>query len=309
MDEELRQRLVRQQYHIAGGHSAVKLCHWMRESILRGRMCYKQAFYGIKSHRCLQMTPVVNDCTHSCTFCWRITGFEGGPQAWDEPREMMDELVRQQCLMVTGFPGDSRCDRAKYEEAREPKHVAISLAGEPTLYPRLGELISECHRRGMSTFLVSNGTMPEVLENLDPLPTQLYVTVAAPNKDVYRKVCRPRISDGWERIGRTLELLPSMSTRTVIRHTLVAGENLGWVDEYARLDEIADPTFIEPKGFVFVGSARLRMTIANMPSHATVKEFGVELASKLGLELLNEKPDSRVVLLGEGGIDTMLKFD
>ncbi|MGD1061506.1 MAG: 4-demethylwyosine synthase TYW1 [Methanomassiliicoccales archaeon] len=309
MDEELRQRLSRQQYHIVGNHSAVKLCHWMRESILKGRMCYKQAFYGIKSHRCLQMTPVVNDCTHSCTFCWRITGFEGGLQDWDEPREMMDELVRQQRLMVTGFPGDPRCDRTKYEEARDPKHVAISLAGEPTLYPRLGDLIAECHRRGMSTFLVSNGTVPGILAELDPLPTQLYITVAAPNKDVYRSVCQPRIADGWEKIMGTLELLPSLGTRTVIRHTLVDGQNLGWVDEYAELDGVADPTFIEPKGFVFVGSSRLRMTIANMPSHQKVKEFGMSLADRLGLGLLNEKADSRVVLLGEQGARTELDLE
>jgi tRNA wybutosine-synthesizing protein 1 len=301
MDEELRRRLVKQQYHLAGEHSAVKLCHWMRQSLLRGRMCYKQAFYGISSHRCLQMTPVVNDCTHSCTFCWRITGFEGGPQDWDEPREVMDELVRQQKLMVTGFPGDPRCDMAKYEEAREPRHVAISLAGEPTLYPRLGELIAECHRRGMTTFLVSNGTMPDVLEKLDPLPTQLYVTVAAPNEEVYRRVCQPRIPDGWEKILRTLETLPSLGTRTVIRHTLVDGYNLGWVDEYAKLDKLADPTFVEPKGFVFVGSSRNRMTIANMPSHQKVRDFGSDLASKLGLRLLNEKADSRVVLIGKEG--------
>ena len=125
--------------------------------------------------------------------------------------------------------------------------------------------------KGMTTFLVTNGTLPEALEKLDPLPTQLYVTLAAPNPEVYKRLCVPRIPDGWERLMRTLELMPSLSTRTVIRHTLVKEWNIGWEDEYARLDALADPTFIEPKGYVFVGDSRRRMRMANMPSHAEIR--------------------------------------
>src|SRR5579872_7168493 len=39
-------------------------------------------------------------------------------------------------------------------EAGKPKHVAISYDGEPTMYTRLPELISEFRKRGISTFLV-----------------------------------------------------------------------------------------------------------------------------------------------------------
>lgn len=100
--------------------------------------------------------------------------------------------------MVSGFGGDPRCSKEMWLEAREPKQVAISLSGEPTLYPMLGDFIELCKRRGMTTFLVTNGTTPEILEKLDPLPTQLYVTVAAPNEEVYKRICVPRIPDGWE---------------------------------------------------------------------------------------------------------------
>ena len=92
----------------------------------------------------------------------------------------------------------------------------------------------------------------------------------------------------------------------VIRHTLVQELNLGWEEEYAVLDRIADPTFVEPKGFVFVGDSRKRMSIDNMPSHARVTEFGRKLAGLLGMELLKEKADSRVVLLGEANESTEL---
>jgi tRNA wybutosine-synthesizing protein 1 len=307
MREELRLKLDKQQYKMGGELSAVKLCHWMKQSMLHERHCYKQEFYGIHSHRCLQMTPVVHDCTHECIFCWRVRGFEDEEKHWDEPVQMLDRLIEQQRLLVTGFKGDPRCSPRMYQEAREPRHVAISLAGEPTMYPYLGELIAECHRRGLSTFLVTNGTFPEVLERLDPLPRQLYVTVAAPNEAIYKEICQPRIPDGWQRLMRTLELLPSLGTRTVIRHTLVQGFNMGHEEEYAALDRIAGPTFIEPKGFVFVGDSRKRMSMSNMPSHASVREFAQRLGGLLGMCLLKERSDSRVVLLGKAGAKVELE--
>jgi len=285
-----------------GNHSGVKLCHWMRQSLLFGRECYKQTFYGIESHRCLQMTPTINQCTQNCLFCWRYQGFtELEIENPDDPEFILEESIKAQRKLITGFKGDERCDQRKWREANDPKHVACSLTGEPTLYPRLGEFFETCHKRGMTTFLVTNGTNPEALEKLDPLPTQLYISVVAPNKDIYKKLTRPLIPDGWERLQRTLELLPSLDTRTVIRHTLVNGWNMdeAYIDEYAKLDEKASPMFIEPKGFVLVGQSRQRMTLNNMPSHEQVMSFGKKLADKLGYFFANEKEDSRVVLLSK----------
>jgi len=219
-------------------------------------------------------------------------------ERWSEPEAMLDACIEEQRKLVSGFGGDQRCSREMWKEAREPKQVAISLSGEPTLYPYLGDLIELCHRRGMTTFLVTNGTYPEVLEKLHPLPTQLYVTVAAPNVEVYKRLCVPRQPDGWERLMRTLELFPSLDTRTVVRHTLVKGWNMGWEDEYARLDSIADPMFIEPKGYVFVGDSRRRMHMDNMPSHADIVEFSRRLGERLGMDILKERKDSRVLVQG-----------
>jgi len=53
MDKEYRALLEKQQYRIYRDHSAVKMCHWLKESLIHGRSCYKQDFYGIRSHRCL----------------------------------------------------------------------------------------------------------------------------------------------------------------------------------------------------------------------------------------------------------------
>ncbi len=300
MDKELEKILKKQKYGIVGNHSGVKLCHWMRQSLLFDRECYKQSFYGIDSHRCLQMSPALNNCTHMCLFCWRHQGFnEDMPQDVDDPSFILDKSIETQRRLITGFKGDERCDLKKWEEANKPNMVACSLSGEPTLYPKLGEFFEECHKRGMTTFLVTNGTNPKALENLSTLPTQLYVSVIAPNKKVYKKLCSPLISDGWERIIETLKLLPSLDTRTVIRHTLIDGWNMkkDYLKEFAELDGLADPMFVEPKGYVFVGYSRKRMKISNMPSHEKIEDFGNRLSNLLGYELTLKKPKSRVVLL------------
>ena len=40
--------------------------------MLRGRGgCYKHAFYGIESHRCMETTPSLA-CANKCVFCWRL---------------------------------------------------------------------------------------------------------------------------------------------------------------------------------------------------------------------------------------------
>ena len=96
---------------------------------------------------------------------------------------------------------------------------------------------------------------------------------------------------------KTLELLPSLDTRTTIRHTLVKGWNMVDIPDYARLDRMAEPMFIEPKAYVFVGSSRLRMTLANMPSFDEVLAFAKKLAEETGYQLADIQKCSRVCLL------------
>jgi tRNA wybutosine-synthesizing protein 1 len=301
MDEDLKRLLERQHYRVIGSHSGVKVCHWMRQKLLYGRVCYKETFYGIQSHRCLQMTPMLDGCTQNCLFCWRVKGFSSDTKSrdYDEPEMILRESISAQKPLISGFKGDSRCDQELWNEALKPNQVAISLSGEPTLYPHLGEFIKLCHKNKMTTFLVTNGTTPHILEKLDPLPTQLYVTIAAPDEDIMKKLCAPMIPKAWELLNETLEILPSLNTRRVIRHTLVHGWNLGHEKQYAKLDEKAQPLLIEPKGFVFVGGARQRMSMDNMPSHDKVRDFGEKLGSHLGFDILSERKDSRVVLLGD----------
>jgi len=140
------------------------------------------------------MTPSVFYCTQQCLYCWRAQSGDLGIKwnelklpKWDSPEEVVDGCIKAQLEILSGYKGNPKTNKRKLEEAFNPKHAAISLAGEPTLYKPIGELIKVFHKRGFTTFLVSNGTLPSVLANLDEEPTQLYISVSAPNKNTLNR--------------------------------------------------------------------------------------------------------------------------
>jgi tRNA wybutosine-synthesizing protein 1 len=292
--------LERSGYRFVGKHkhSAVKVCHWTRKSLLGMGFCYKQQFYGIQSHRCLQLTPSLPFCDHRCIFCWR--NIDVTLQEWvggvDDPAEILDGAIAFQRQLLSGFKGNPNVDKRKWKEAQEPKHCAISLAGEPTMYPKISDFIEECHRRGTTTFLVTNGLHPKVLEGITE-PTQLYISIVAPDEETYKLVCQPKVEDGWKRLNESLEIMPSLTCRKVIRLTLVKGLNLKDVGGYAKLIEKARPDFVEPKAYMCVGYSRSRLGIDNMPSFDEIKGFALELSKETGYLLADESEPSRVVLL------------
>ena len=313
ISDGLIQALKNQKYHVVGRHSAVKRCRWLYESLIHDRPCYKQKFYGIKSHQCVQMTPAVVYCTLHCRFCWRLQSGdlefrwdEMDLPEWEGPKEVVEGCVREQLRILSGYKGNPKTNVEKYKEALTPKHAAISLAGEPTLYSHLEGLIHEFHERGFTTFLVTNGTVPRALSQLNEEPTQLYVSVSAFDRETYVKTCRPQIPDAWERLNETLSLLPSFKCPTVIRITLVRNLNLKHPKLYARLIESANPTYVEPKAYMHVGFSRLRLGFENMPTHREIRSFATELSEEMSYNILDEAEESRVVLLSR--LEKPIKF-
>ncbi len=225
----------------------------------------------------------------------------------DDPEFILEESIKAHKRLLTGFKGNPDVSSERWEESQDPKHIAISLTGEPTLYTRLGEFIALAKKRGISTFLVTNGTLPMVLERLDPLPTQLYISVAGPTKQVFNDVLNPAMGNAWENFNRTLELLPSLNTRKVIRHTLVKDVNFPFLEEYTEMDRIASPDFVESKGYVHVGQSIARLSQDNMPSHDSIVEFSRNLANNLGYTYTAERRESRVALISKD--PSMSKID
>jgi len=250
------------------------------------------------------MTPSLYSCTQECLFCWRaqsgdlqVTWDEMKNPSKDTPEEIVEGCFRAQAKILTGYKGNEKTNWRKFQEAQRPKQVAISLTGEPMLYQPLGELIRTFHQRGLTTFLVSNGTLPSKLSTLSQEPTQLYISVCAPNEQVYKQVCRPLFPDAWAKLNETLGLLQSFRCPTAIRMTLVKEHNMSLVNEYAKLVEKANPTYIEAKAYMHIGFSNLRLGFDRMPMHEEVKDFAAQLAEKTGYKVIDEAPESRVVLL------------
>jgi tRNA wybutosine-synthesizing protein 1 len=292
----------KQGYRIVGKqqHSAVKICRWTKESLRHGRFCFKQKWYDIESHRCLQCTVSLS-CLNRCIYCWRtfhpVFEKEMNKKNIDEPSEIIDELIKAQRLLLTGFKGNEKADKKKWEEAQNPTNAALSLIGDSILYPRFSELLEEFHKRKFSTFLVTKGISPEKLKNLEVEPTNLYISLCAPDEDTYMKVDNPLVKDGWKRLNESLKLMKSFDCRKIIRLTLVKDLNMKDPEKYAKLILKAESDFVEAKGYMWVGESQKRLSMDSMPFHEEIVKFAKKLSEFTGYEIKDEFKPSRVVLL------------
>ena len=73
-----------------------------------------------------------------------------------EAVELHQSMIRE----AKGIPG-VKPDR--WQEAMTVKHCALSLVGEPIMYPRINELVRELHARHISSFLVTNAQVNNVV--------------------------------------------------------------------------------------------------------------------------------------------------
>ncbi|MHA1831588.1 MAG: 4-demethylwyosine synthase TYW1 [Candidatus Helarchaeota archaeon] len=295
--------LKKQKYHIIGHHSAIKKCRWTHNSLIKNEPCYKEKFYGLKSHRCLQMSPSVIWCTNNCLYCWRVRPQDklfpfNNPKYIDDPEYILDGCYYEWKRILSGYKPSSnkKVSWEKWNEAQNPFSIAISLSGEPTLYPNLNGLIEASFKRGLKVFLVSNGTRPDVIKSLFP-PSQLYISLSAPNKKIYGKTCWPSFKTNWDNLQMSIELLSTFTNPTTIRLTLVKGLNMTNPEEYAKIILKGNPTYIECKGYVNVGNSRKYLTMENMPFHYEIVEFAKKIAEFTGYNIIDDHPPSRVVLL------------
>ena len=293
----LAELLKKQGYHIIGEHSAIKPCLWLGRSIKAQGACYKSHFYGVSSHLCMQMTPCIT-CNQRCLHCWRPVEETFTIKEWDRPQAIIDGCLREQRRFISGYGGIPETDKENWKASFEPRHAAISLVGEPTLYPYLEELVAGLKGLGMTTFIVTNGTRPEVLENITP--GQLYMSLDAPDRETYLKTCNP-VVDLWDKVNESLEILGQRDSRRALRLTLVKGLNMKDPEGYASLIKKAKPDYIEVKAYMHLGYSRNRLPREAMPKHEEVLEFARKVADASGYRLASDVELSRVALLSKDG--------
>lgn len=308
---ELVQLLKKQRYHIVGRHSAVKACKWLHDSLVHNRVCYKEKFYNIKSHRCLQMTPAVLSCLTHCIYCWRVMPEDvgrdwdetfGGP--WDGPEEILEGCLQEQRRLLSGYKDQvlsGKMKKEKYKEALNPNMVAISLSGEPTLYPKLGALMDLFKRRGFTVFLVTSGVLPQALERLSTEPSQLYISLTAPDSESHEKINRPLSPKLWQPLMNTLELSKSFHCPVVLRITAIRGLNMDHPEKFSKLVDLTNCSYVEVKAYMHLGFSTNRLTRKHMPDIEEIEEMGEKISKQSGLSIVGKSEESRVVLLSRSG--------
>jgi tRNA wybutosine-synthesizing protein 1 len=227
------------------------------------------------------------------------------PELVDEPDVIVEHLMAERKKLINGFYGHEKNDRKKLDESLFPVHYAISLSGEPTMYPKLPQLIKYLRRlpATKSIFLVTNGQEPEMLQRLadeDSLPTQLYLSTNASNKRMFYLVNRPRHRDAWERWWKSLRFLSTANTRTVLRMTLIRQYNdaTKFIDEFAEMIQQGNPHFIELKSYMHIGMSTQRLEAENMLEMKEIRSFSEQMCFKLhDYSVMDESEISRIVVL------------
>ena len=316
---DVRKILEKMNYALVGETSAVQICRWTKNAIRGDGVCWKEKFYGISCTGCCQFSPSVMWCENQCLHCWRPIELNLGTELpnIDDPVKILDGIVEARKKLLIGFKGRKGVDIKKLEDAFVPKLWTTSLSGEPTLYPRLGEMFKEIRRRGAVSFLVTNGLNPEVLNGFtkDELPTQITISTNASNEKLFNIWHRSTKKNAWKKFNESLDVLHGLKgkVRRVVRLTLVkkgAGKfgditNMSEknVGEYCDLIKKVEPDFVHIKGFMSVGYARARMGYDKQPWFNEVKEYALKIKDRLDeYEIGGEDERSCVVMLSKSGI-------
>ena len=301
-------QLKKAKYGVAD-HSTVELCHWTKKSFKHEGSCYKHKFYGISTHRCMEFSPAGMHCENRCVYCWRPMEFYDSlkmePEHVSEPEEILRKLMEERKKLIMGYYGDSRNDKQRLDESLLPSHYAISLSGEPTMYPKLPELIKYLNslKETKSVFLVTNGQEPDMIQRLqdeDALPTQLYLSTNAADYESFMRINKPKYEDSWERWNKTLSMLKDLNTRTVLRITLIRDYNnqKHMIPAFAKMFEEASPHFIEIKSYMHIGRSTNRLEYSNMLEMDEVKNFSQEIVSNSKIfSIMDESLVSRIIVL------------
>ncbi len=302
------EQLKKAKYGVAD-HSTVELCHWTKKSFKNEGDCYKHKFYGISTHQCMEFSPAGMHCENRCVYCWRPMEFydslQMDPEKVAEPEDILANLMKERKKLIMGYYGDSRNDFQKLDESLLPAHYAISLSGEPTMYPKLPELIRylKSLKATKSVFLVTNGQEPHMIQKLqdeDALPTQLYLSTNAADYESFMRINRPRYKDSWERWNQSLEMLKTLDTRTVIRITLIRDYNTmeSMIPAFASMLRQSNAHFIEIKSYMHIGRSTNRLERDNMLEMDEVRDFANKVTkhSKI-FQVMDESTISRIVVL------------
>ena len=114
----------------------------------------------------------------------------------DDPLTLVTAAIDGHRGMIKQMKGVPGVVQTRFDEGMDPRHCALSLVGEPIMYPEIDKFVGLLHDKRISTFLVTNAQFPDAITNL-PAITQLYVSVDAATPETLKAIDRPLFGDYW----------------------------------------------------------------------------------------------------------------
>lgn len=188
----------------------------------------------------------------------------------DQPEFLISESIKKHQNMIKQCKGVPGVVPERYEEAFNVQHCALSLVGEPIIYPQINRFLDLLHEQKISSFMVTNAQFPKEIRELKTV-TQMYLSIDAATPESLKKIDRPVFPDFWQRFLDSVDALREKGQRTVFRLTLVKEWNMEELKGYGDLILRGRPDFIEVKGVTYCGNNKASsLTIKNTPYHEEV---------------------------------------
>ncbi len=154
----------------------------MSNSGKKSRSEYQHLFGPVPSRRLglslgVDLVPY-KTCSYDCLYCQigRTTCQSSGRQEFVSLEEVVEEVRRKIA-----------------SDGRLPDYVTLSGSGEPTLYSRMGELITALKRDGFPVAVITNGSLlgdPDVAAELTAADL-VCPSLDAASEDLWRRINRP----------------------------------------------------------------------------------------------------------------------
>lgn len=162
-----------------------------------------------------------NKCNHRCPWCVSAQSHTGESLEFDRFCRLLDEL-----------------------KEREVKSVVLKGGGEPTVHPRINDMLHACEERGLATGLITNGSMPRTGTPQAVLDTTEWVRISL---DAARPATHHRIHGtcDFARILRNIQYLTANTQKTLVGLNFVADQrNHTEIAAFARLAKALGTAYV-----------------------------------------------------------------
>ena len=94
----------------------------------------------------------------------------------DQPEFLIEQSIEKHRAMINQCKGVPGVVPERFEQAFNVKHCALSLVGEPIIYPQINRFLDLLHDQGISSFMVTNAQFPKEIRELKVRHSSLFLS-------------------------------------------------------------------------------------------------------------------------------------